>query len=133
MTDTVIDLNGFLGIVAEAEQGARQAWTFLIRVGAAALFAFAAYRVSRESRTVAWKLHLYSVACAAALAFIFGGGGGRDMDDYDGIHASGPGYDAESEPVSIPKRIESFFVVAAAMAVGVTIGVRERNKVVGAS
>jgi hypothetical protein len=126
----MIDFSMLLGSVTEIEQGAGEAWKFLLRVGIAAIFAFGAYRNTKDSKAAAWKLHLTSVLVAAALAFIFGGGSGEtDMAEYDGLRSFGTGSESsEYEEIPRSKRIETFFVIAAAMAVGVALGIKTRNK-----
>lgn len=128
-TITMNDFSTILAAATEIEEGAGEAWKFLLRAGVAAIFSFGAFKLTRESAVASWKLYLNSVLIAAALAFIFGGGNGRDMGDYDGLRSFGSDGDTtEYVEVSKSKKIESFLVLSAAMVVGVVIGNKARNK-----
>jgi hypothetical protein len=64
----MIDFNMILGSVTEIEQGADGAWKFMLRVGVAAIFAFGAFKMTKESKAAPWKLHVNSMLIAAATA-----------------------------------------------------------------
>jgi hypothetical protein len=124
--DSIFD-TAFLAAASDLAEGAGTAWKFLIRVGAAAIFGYGAFKISKESKMKPWKLHLNSILIAAAMAFLLSGGdSSQNMADYDGMRPSADYASYEPVVISKTKRIENFFIVAAFMAAGVAIGVKTR-------